>query len=42
MLFLKIVEDPRVLVYLQERNLLKQYKKAKTFLLLGLYSNVDF
>jgi len=34
MLFSKIVEDPKILTYLQERNLLKQYKKAKTFLLL--------
>jgi len=42
MLFSKIVEDPKILTYLQERNLLKQYKKAKTFLLLWLYANVDF
>ncbi|EKD65985.1 MAG: hypothetical protein ACD_49C00070G0009 [uncultured bacterium (gcode 4)] len=42
MLFSKIVEDPKILTYLNERNLLKQYKKAKTFLLLWLYANVDF
>lgn len=41
-LFDKIEESKEVFSYLNERNLLKQYKKAKNSLILWLYKNVDF
>ena len=42
MLFNIIIEDIEVVSYLKKRNLLKQYKKAKKFLLLWMYAQVDF
>lgn len=41
-LFDEIEESKEVFSYLFERNLLKQYKKAKNSLILWLYKNVDF
>ena len=38
----KIYESEEVLEYLQKRNLVKQYKKAKNYILLWYFQNVDF
>jgi len=42
MLFETIVEEKDILKYLIKRNLLEQYKKAKTYLLLWLFAKVSF
>ena len=42
MLFEEIVEEKDVLKYLMKRNLLEQYKKTKTYLLLWLFAKVNF
>lgn len=36
-----IFESDEVLYYLEKRNLIKQYKKAKNFVLLWFYENVS-
>lgn len=37
-----IVEKPAVVEFLERRGLLKQYKKAKNYLVQGHYINVNF
>lgn len=37
-----IIESKEVAQYLKKRGLLKQYKKAKTYLLLGNFQQIDF
>ncbi|MBU4331835.1 hypothetical protein KKD19_04730 [Patescibacteria group bacterium] len=38
----KIIERKDIALYLERRGLLKQYKKAKNFILLGNFWSVDF
>lgn len=42
MLFSEILETQEVAIYLQSRNLLKQYKKVKEYLIAGNYIQVNF
>ena len=42
MRIVKIIERKDAVLYLEKRNLLKQYKKAKNFLLLKHFSLVNF
>lgn len=37
----RILIDPKLVTYLTERRLLPQYKKAKDFLLAGIFSNAS-
>lgn len=40
--FTQVCEDSQsILDYLQKRNLLKQYKKAKAYILLGYFAKID-
>lgn len=38
----KIVEKETAILYMRERNLLKQYKKSKQYLLSGFFNLVNF
>ncbi|MDD5213619.1 MAG: hypothetical protein PHG82_04305 [Candidatus Gracilibacteria bacterium] len=42
MRFKEIIEHKDVVPYIISRNLLEQYKKAKSYLLDGLFDKVDF
>ncbi|MCK5459667.1 hypothetical protein KAI52_00965 [Candidatus Parcubacteria bacterium] len=42
MKIIRIVERKEVVLYLEKRNLLRQYKKAKNFLLAGGFYLTDF
>lgn len=39
---MQVFETKEVIEYLSKRNLIKQYKKAKTYMINWLYENVDF
>jgi hypothetical protein len=41
MIIKSIFESDDVILYLEKRNLLKQYKKAKNFMLLGFFENIS-
>lgn len=42
MKIIKILETKKVLEFLFKRNLLSQYKKSKSYILIWLEKNVDF
>lgn len=42
MIINKIIEIEKILIFLQKRNLVKQYKKAKLYILAGHLNNVLF
>jgi len=42
MIIKNVFESDEVLIYLEKRNLIKQYKKAKNFILLWYFENASF
>lgn len=42
MIIKKLIETKNVLEYLESRNILKQYKKSKEYILIWLTKHVDF